>query len=230
MWAIGQRAGKRHRAPAALPPSESWLVEGLGGHLGVKPRPLAPRPARPLRCSTFTPAAPPVPGLSMRLPPLEAQTKVVDVQKLMGKWYVVAVIPNFIEKEGKVFNETEVYEWNEEKKRISVTMEYSKGSFEGPRTQLLQHGWVYNHETGSEWRVSPKISCCVLPVKLKYIIIDSADDYSHMTVGYPDRSLLWIMTREPNPAESKMESMIQACVAQGYDSTAIKQVPQRWTS
>ena len=35
----------------------------------------------------------------MGLPPLEAQKKVVDVQKLMGKWYVVAVIPNFIEKE-----------------------------------------------------------------------------------------------------------------------------------
>lgn len=166
----------------------------------------------------------------MGLPPLEAQTKVVDVQKLMGKWYVVQVIPNFIEKEGKVFNETEVYEWNEKQKRIHVTMEYAKGSFDGPRTQLLQHGWIHNHETGSEWRVSPKVSCCVLPVKLKYIIIDTADDYSHMTVGYPDRSMLWIMTREPNPAESKMESMIQACVAQGYDRAAIKPVPQRWTS
>ena len=39
----------------------------------------------------------------MGLPPLEAQSKVVDVQQLMGKWYVVQVIPNFIEKEGRTF-------------------------------------------------------------------------------------------------------------------------------
>ena len=165
---------------------------------------------------------------TMKMEPLKAQSKVIDVQKCMGKWFVVQVIPNFIEKEGKTFNETEVYEWDENLKRIQVTMEYSSGSFEGKRHKLSQHGWLYNHQTGSEWRVSPKLGCCYLPVKLPYIIIDSAEDYSHLTVGYPDRTMLWIMTREPNPASDKMESMIQAAVDQGYDRNKIKPIPQKW--
>ena len=65
-------------------------------------------------------------------------------------------------------------------------------------------------------------------MKLPYIIIDSAEDYSHLTVGYPDRTMLWIMTREPNPASDKMESMIQAAVDQGYDRNKIKPIPQKW--
>ena len=125
-------------------------------------------------------------------------------------------------------SETEVYEWDPKLERISVTMEYASGSFNGKRSKMQQHGWVFNKETGSEWRVSPKVGCFYLPIKLKYLIIGSADDYSSLTVGYPDRSLLWIMTRDPNPAAEVMEALIQEAVDQGYDRSMIKPIPQRW--
>lgn len=197
-------------------------------------------------------------------------TKVIDPFKCMGKWYVTHVIPNFIEKIPGIYNETEEYEWDEAQQRFKVTLSYAKGKPSAERSFLYQRGWIWNKETGAEWRVSPMVFGFALPIKLKvcrspanrrmrpsrvtpapaarvitfwhrphhralvhaclaqYIIIDCADDYSHMTVGYPDRSFLWVMAREPNPPKEKVEAMLAVPESVGYDMSLVKPVPQEW--
>jgi lipocalin len=83
--------------------------------------------------------------------------------------------------------------------------------------------WIHNKETQAEWRVSPKIGCGHLPFRLPYIIIDVALDYSHMTVGFPDRSMLWVMARDPNPPG--VDAMLQTCADLGYDLTRVRTMP-----
>lgn len=165
------------------------------------------------------------------LPPLEASTKTIDPMKCMGKWFVTHVIPNFIEKIPGVYNETEEYEWDEANKRFLVTLSFAKGSPTAPRTVMKQRGWFYDAvTTGTEWRVSPIVLGWALPVKLRYIIIDCADDYSSMTVGYPDRSLLWVMARESNPPAERLRQMLAVPEELGYDMSKVKPVPQEWSA
>jgi len=62
----------------------------------------------------------------------------------------------------------------------------------------------------------------------QYIIIDCADDYSSMTVGYPDRSLLWVMAREPHPSTEKIAQMLSVPEQLGYDMALVKPIPHEW--
>lgn len=94
-------------------------------------------------------------------------SKKIDPMQCMGKWYVTHVIPNFIEKIPGIFNETEEYEWDEARQRLKVTLSYSKGKPTAARSYLYQRGWIWNKETGAEWRVSPMLLGFALPVKLK---------------------------------------------------------------
>ena len=197
------------------------------GFLGPRAAPMSapsnePTPKHSLRWAAKAGAA---------LPPLEASTKTIDPMKCMGKWFVTHVIPNFIEKIPGVYNETEEYEWDEANKRFLVTLSFAKGSPTAPRTVMKQRGWFYDAvTTGTEWRVSPIVLGLTLPVKLRYIIIDCADDYSSMTVGYPDRSLLWVMARESNPPAERLSQMLAVPEELGYDMSKVKPVPQEWSA
>lgn len=68
---------------------------------------------------------------------LQAMTRAIDAQKLMGKWFVLKFIPNFIEKEGKTFNETEVYEFDPVQQHITVTLSYQRTP-DGPVQRMYQ--------------------------------------------------------------------------------------------
>ena len=163
------------------------------------------------------------------LPPLTAMSKKIDFKRCMGKWYVVRTIPNFIEKEGRTFNETETYDWDEAKQHMKATLEFSRAPGPaGPRSTMYQRGWVHNWDTQAEWRVAPKLGWFHLPIKLPYIIVDCADDYSHMTVGYPNRSYLWVMARVPHPPEEAVAGMLNAVESMGYDMSLVMKVPQDW--
>jgi apolipoprotein D and lipocalin family protein len=50
-------------------------------------------------------------------PPLK-KVENVDLKRFMGKWYVIANIPTFIEK--GAHNAVETYTWNKKEKRIDV--------------------------------------------------------------------------------------------------------------
>jgi len=176
---------------------------------------------KPVPCKSNAKPAP--------LPPLEASSKTIDPLKCMGKWYVTHVVPNMVEKVPGIYNETEEYEWDEANKRINVTMSYAKGKPTAARSFMYQRGWIHDKvATGTEWRVSPKVLGLTLPIKLRYIIIDCADDYSSMTVGYPDRSFLWVMAREPTPPADKLAQMLAVPEQLGYDMSLVKPVPQEW--
>ena len=93
---------------------------------------------------------------------------------------------------------------------------------------VLQDGTIVNSETQAEWRVRPRLAGCPMPVSLPYIILQ-ADPTSHMCVGYPDRSYLWIMSREPKMGEELYSSLTKRAVDEwGYAADKILRVRQFW--
>ena len=145
----------------------------------------------------------------------------VDLERFMGDWYVIANIPTMFEK-GAV-NAVENYSWNSEKGIVDVTFSYHQDNPEGRFKQMTQKGFIYNTESNAEWRVQP-----LWPLKLGYLIIDLAEDYSYTVIGVPNRKYLWIMARESSLSDSVYQSILERITVQGYDIGLIQKVPQVW--
>lgn len=144
----------------------------------------------------------------------------VDVQRFMGKWYVLAGRFTFLEKE--VHNAVEVYTWNDKKQQIDIGFTYNKGSFSGKVKSIPQTGWVENKTTNSHWKVSP-----FWPIKADYLIVALADDYSWTAIGVPDQKYLWIMARSPLGAEATIQKAIEALGLTSYRTDEMVTVPHQ---
>ncbi len=142
----------------------------------------------------------------------------VDIQRYMGKWYVIAGRFTMFEK--GVHNGVELYTWNEEKKRIDIQFTYNKDSLDGKVKSIPQKGWVMNNQTGAHWEISP-----MWPFRFTYLIIDLADDYSWTVIGVPSGNYLWIMARDKSLSKSKIQTILDRLKGNGYPIKNITYVP-----
>lgn len=158
-------------------------------------------------------------SMDKNLPP-QPTVERVELPRFMGKWYVIASIPTSFEK--GAFNATEIYTWNESKKRIDVDFKFNKDGFDGKVKSIPQTAWVYNEKTNSEWRVRP-----FWPLSFAYLIVDLASDYSDTIIGVPSRNYVWIMAREPQISDKRYEELVAKVKSLGYDLSKLQRVPQR---
>jgi len=141
---------------------------------------------------------------------LQPQAKAIDIMGFMGCWYVQANIPTFLDAGST--NNIELYTWNERRQRIDVTFQYTKN---GKDILSYQKGWTKN-EANTLWRLHPRLLWVFWPLNLPYVLLYVADDFSSSIVGYPDRSYLWIMTREVHPDPAEVQRLIGIAEANGY--------------
>jgi apolipoprotein D and lipocalin family protein len=142
----------------------------------------------------------------------------VELGKFMGQWFVHSGRFTFLE-EG-AHNAIEKYVWNEKEKRIDISFTFNKDSFDGKVKSIPQKGWVYNTKTNAHWKVRP-----FWPLKLDYLIIGLAEDYSWTAVGVPSGKYLWIMTREKTISDEVYQSIISELKNNGYPTNDIVKIP-----
>ena len=161
--------------------------------------------------------------------PLEAQKAPVPggANALMGYWYVQGLLPNYFEK--GAHNSLEQYEWTDEAAgKLKVTYKYRTGSFTAKESVMRQDGKIHNAETGADWRVKPYLLGMAVPTWLPFLVIETVPD-QYMVVGYPDRSYLWIMARQPILDEEVYQGAVKRCKEEhGYDVSTLYRVPQQW--
>ena len=145
----------------------------------------------------------------------------------MGRWFVVAGIPTMFEK--GMINAIEDYRFNAKKQRIDVSF-YMQSKPSAKPTTVLQRAKITNTETNTRWSLNPKVGFAYLPLRLSYLVIDCADDYSTCIIGVPDRAYLWIMARKHDIEESVLETLISRCQYFGYDITKIVGVNHDYSS
>ena len=144
----------------------------------------------------------------------------VDIERFMGDWYVVGVIPTFVEKDA--VNAIETYELNEDG-NIDITFTHYKKSPSGEFKEYHPKGFIYDEETNAEWRVQ-----FIWPLKFKYLVIDLAEDYRYTVIGVPNRKYVWIMARDTKLSIEDNEAIRERLSEQGYDISKIVDVPQIW--
>jgi apolipoprotein D and lipocalin family protein len=143
----------------------------------------------------------------------------VDLNRYMGDWYVIGTIPWFVEKDN--VGTMDIYKLRPNG-QIEIRNAFHKKTLDAPRKEMRATGTVVNTKTNAEWAVQ-----FLWPFKAPFLIIDLASDYQRTTIGYPDRSLIWIMSRSPQMPESDYAAALEAAKAQGYDTSRIVRVPQK---
>lgn len=145
----------------------------------------------------------------------------VDLDKYMGSWYIIANIPTFMEKES--VNAMESYRWDASQERIYIDYSHHHLEPQGPVTSYLQEAWIQDQHSNAEWKVRP-----VWPLQFNYMIFDVAADYSYSLVGVPDRSYVWIMSRNPKMSEETYHKLVSRAEELGFDTSKLRKVPQVW--
>lgn len=158
------------------------------------------------------------------MPPLEALDREVDLERFMGDWYVLGFIPisiPFFSEEG-AHNGVESYRLGDEGV-IETTYTFRDGGFDGPEKRFTPKGWVYDEETNAEWRMQ-----FLWPFKSAYLIVYLDEDYRHTVIGVPDRTHVWIMSRDPDVSDADYAELLKRVGGLGYDVEKVRRVPQRW--
>ncbi len=160
-------------------------------------------------------------GCGTALPPLKTVEK-VDLPRFMGDWYVIANIPTFIEK--GAHNAVESYRLDEDG-TIATTFTFRQGRFDGPVKTYTPRGFVRDSTSNAVWGMQ-----FIWPFKGDFRIVYLNADYTHTVIGREKRDYVWIMARQPTMPESDYQRIVELLGREGYDTTQIHKVPQRWES
>lgn len=164
-----------------------------------------------------------VPAIAPTTGPLKAMERQLDAKRFMGKWYVIANIPTFFDKD--TVNNVEHYTLDESGQTIDVEFSFSKAT--SSKVSVLKQRAKIVNEACTQWSISPKFGV-YLPLKLAYLVADCAEDYSTTIIGMPDRSYVWIMARSPTVDDATREALITKVKELGYDLSKLVFVPQKW--
>jgi apolipoprotein D and lipocalin family protein len=142
----------------------------------------------------------------------------VDLQRYLGKWYVIANIPYFAES-----------------KQVGAYVEYSR------RDDGRINDWYFSRDKtfsapiekteGLAWVVDPASNARLKvqfwwPITADYLILDVDPEYRYALIGHPSKEYAWIFAREPRIPEETYQQLRVKFYEQGYDIDRILKVPQ----
>jgi apolipoprotein D and lipocalin family protein len=154
----------------------------------------------------------------MNLPPLQTQ-QYVELDKFMGRWFVIANIPYSAEK-GKVGTYVE-YRTRPDG-RMDDLYFFRKKNFSAPVERWEGVAWVVDNESNARWKAQ-----FIWPLSFDYLILETAPDYSWALVGHPSRDLAWVFSRSAEIDQALLTQLYEKLAAQGYNIEALKRVPQK---
>mmetsp|Transcript_134522 Transcript_134522/g.287809 ORF Transcript_134522/g.287809 Transcript_134522/m.287809 type:complete len:519 (-) Transcript_134522:165-1721(-) len=152
--------------------------------------------------------------------PLVALQDPIDISKFMGRWHVIANIPTAVDRD--TVNNVEEYTYDEGQRMVNVNFTYSNKEF--TKTSSLKQRAFIRNDACTEWSISPKVGI-YLPLKIPYLIAHCAEDYSSAIIGVPDRSYVWVMTREAQPAAETVKELMKKVQLLGYNPAKLTMVP-----
>lgn len=144
----------------------------------------------------------------------------VELERFMGKWYVIANIPTFIEKDA--YNAIETYAMNNDGS-IATTFTFHKGSANGELKKYEPTGFIVDRQSNALWGMQ-----FIWPFKAEYRVIYLDEDYQTTIIGRTKRDYVWLMSRQPKIDDSRYSSLLKFIESQGYDSSSVQRVPQVW--
>ena len=142
----------------------------------------------------------------------------VDLPRYMGRWYVIANIPYFAERD---FVGSRA-EWSlRSDGRIDDAFVGHKGGFDQPEKRYAFVDSVKAGSGGGEWSVR-----LFWPIYVTQLTLYVDPDYHYTILGYPGRNLGWIFSREPTIDNATYQALLGRLNDMGYDTSRFRRVPQ----
>ena len=145
----------------------------------------------------------------------------LDIEKFMGDWFVISVIPTFLEKD--IFNAIETYTLNSEG-TISTQFSFNKGGFDGDRKTYNPKGFIMDKKSNALWGMQ-----FIWPIKADFRVVYLSDDYSYTIIGRNKRDYVWLMSRSPIMRDEDYSDAMSFIESIGYDMNKIINIPQKWS-
>ena len=143
----------------------------------------------------------------------------VDIDRYMGKWYVIAHIPPSATE--NAYNSIERYEQTEPG-TIKTTFTYREGGFDGEQQTMHPVGSVLEGTNNAVWAMR-----FYWVLRMQYVISYVDDDYQTTIVARDKRDYVWIMARTPQIDEATYDSLVKKVADYGYDTAKLRKVPQQ---
>ena len=99
----------------------------------------------------------------------------LDIEKFMGDWFVISVIPTFLEKD--IFNAIETYTLNPDG-TVSTEFSFNKGGFDGDRKTYNPKGFIMDKKSNALWGMQ-----FIWPIKADFRVVYLSDDSSYTIIG-----------------------------------------------
>jgi apolipoprotein D and lipocalin family protein len=155
-------------------------------------------------------------GCLTNRPPLPAAVARVDLDRYMGRWYVISHTPYFLEK-GKVAS-YDTYARRADGK-LTNNFTFRQDTVDAPEKTWEGTARVVDPVSNATWKVS-----FFWPVSITYKILALDPDYGWAVVGTNDGGLLWVLSRERRLPAETYAAILAGLRSRGLD--ADKLVPQ----
>ena len=142
----------------------------------------------------------------------------LNLEKFMGRWYVIALIPNWIEENST--NSVDDYALNDD-----GTIDITYTAIKNNKTKTIkQKATIIDKDVPARWEIQ-FIKPWVPFYKAPYEVILLDDNYDYMVVGYPNNQFGWIMSREKTLNDNLYNEILEILsVDFGYDKNNFKKV------
>lgn len=151
------------------------------------------------------------------MPPLTT-TATVDLDRYMGRWWVIANIPYFAEK-GKVAT-ADVYTLRDDG-RIGNVYAWRK-AFDQPEKETKAVASVVPGTNNAQWQIAFFGGL----LKADLLVLEVAPDYSWALIGHPKRKMGWVFSRTQAMDAAQYETLRAKFAGYGYDTALFQRVPQ----
>ena len=145
----------------------------------------------------------------------------VDLDRYLGRWYVIANIPYFAER-GKV---APYVEYSRREDGRLNDFYFAQDNFSAPVEKLEGIGVVKDTVSNAVWEVS-----FFRPIWADYVILYVDPEYRYAVIGHPSRDYGWIFSRESRMTDERYAELLGVLEANGYDTQRvlkIKQIPDQ---
>jgi apolipoprotein D and lipocalin family protein len=150
--------------------------------------------------------------------PLLKSVGYVDLDRYMGRWYVIANIPYFAERG----NVAPYVEYSRRPDGLIDDLYTAQGGFD--KRPFAKKGLIEitNPMTQAEGRIT-----FLQPIWQDYTVLYLDPDYRYTVIGHPSRNYCWIFAREPAVPDDRYKEMLAALTANGFDINRVFKIPQR---
>ncbi len=148
----------------------------------------------------------------------------VDLSRYMGKWYEIARLPMFFQR-NCASDVTATYTL---KPTGKVEVNNQCMGKDGNMMQSIGEA-TKNGDNGSKLKVTflPKGLRWLPFGKADYWVLALDDNYQHALVGTPNQKYLWLLSRTPTMSDSTYNQYMSIAKQQGYDVSKLHKTVQK---